>query len=107
MSKKVLLLWGLLLLFFYSCSNDEQGVSISFANPPTDISVYSVCNEKVPICEVTMRGKSEITISLNEGNYIVLPYSKSHFYEKVGFSVTRNEITSIKYDSKNIGEVQR
>lgn len=110
MSKMRLLSFVVMLLCVVGCDkNDCTGeLSVSFVNTAPDlvISIYSINNENIPILEKKINGKYELTLPLNEGDYILLPYSSSVFYNKMGFQILHGKTTSIHYDSNNSGKVE-
>ena len=107
------LLFFLFISICFSCLKEDDlkqngRVNISFTNKHPDIilSVYSIDNETTPIYEVSMDNRVDIEIPLNEGNYILKPYSSSAFYGKTGFQIMKDNTTYIEFDKNNIGIVR-
>lgn len=97
---------SILLIGITSCSKDEFStdgkLSVSFINHPDDlvVAIYSVDNSEIPIYELTPNEDGKISITINVGNYILIPRSGT-FYPRIGFQIIQDKTTSVSFDNNN------
>jgi hypothetical protein len=103
---KLSIVLSILLIGFTSCSKDEFStdgkLSISFVNHPSDldIAIYSTDNSEIPVYELTPNEDGKLSITINVGNYILVPRS-STFFPKTGFQIIQDKTTTVSFDKNN------
>lgn len=108
---KSILLTSIICITLTNCKDDiklEGHLLVTFENITSDLQVviYSAYNEQIPIYEGLLNKNGTFEHDLNIGNYILIPYSNSIFYKKIGFQIQQDKTIHIKYNTSNIGEIE-
>jgi hypothetical protein len=104
---KLSIVLSILLIGFTSCSKDEFStdgkLSVSFVNHPSDLTVLIVTIEKpeIPIYEITPNKDGKLNLTINVGEYVLIPYSSGTFFGKTGFQIIQDKTTTITFDKGN------
>lgn len=94
------------------CEKDETQttgtVKVIFVNHPSDLGVgiAPAENTDVYLFGILKPDEGVLEKKLNGGNYLLIPWSPSVFYNSVGFQIIAGETTVIRYGDDNAGYVE-